>query len=96
VAGDEAGVGLGLVAGGDLLVCVGDQVVPALLGEGGGVGEGDVLRGQLVVDVVLAATVPIPMSTLSIVRRCSWTTSSPAGARAGAVLSGRSSVATAI
>ena len=48
VAVDEAGVGLGFVAGRDLFVGELDQVVAAFLFERGGVGEEDRLRGQFV------------------------------------------------
>ena len=50
---DEAGVGLGLGAGGDLFAGVLDEVGAALLLERRLVGEEDVLGGQLVADVVL-------------------------------------------
>ena len=53
VAVDVAGVGLGLGAGGDLLLGVLDEVGAAFLLERRLVGEEDVLREQLVADVVL-------------------------------------------
>ena len=50
---DEAGVGLGLRARGDLLAGVLDEVRSSLAVQRLGVGERDVLRGQLVMDVVV-------------------------------------------
>jgi hypothetical protein len=49
---DEAGVGLGLGAGVDDVVSPLHQVRAALLLEGGGGRESDVLGGQLVADIV--------------------------------------------
>ena len=46
VAADVAGVGLGLGTGGDLLAGVAEEVGAALLFQGGGVGERDVLRAS--------------------------------------------------
>src|SRR3546814_17880572 len=52
VAVDVAGVGLGLCAGVDVLAAVLHQVVAAFGFEGLGGSEGDVLRAELVTDVV--------------------------------------------
>ena len=57
VAADVAGVGLGLAAGGHLLAGVLEQVAAAVILQRGGVRERDVLRRQLVTDVVLGEPV---------------------------------------
>ena len=57
VAVDEAGVGLGFGAGVDLLVGELDEVGAAFLGQVGGGREADVLRRQLVADVVAGEVV---------------------------------------
>jgi hypothetical protein len=57
MAGDVAGVDLGLGAGGHVLAGVADEVGAAVGLEGGGVGERDVLRGQFTADVVVGEAV---------------------------------------